>query len=62
MAPGGADPGLAYPWMGLRRQERSQHLARLYPDVVAGRLKPTPRDLLLAAIDKALDPYYEATF
>jgi D-tagatose-1,6-bisphosphate aldolase subunit GatZ/KbaZ len=40
----------------------SQHLARLYPGVVTGKLAPTPRNLLLASIDKALDRYYEATF
>ena len=39
----------------------SQHLARLYPDVVAGRLLPRPRDLCLAAIDAALAPYAAAT-
>jgi len=39
----------------------SQYLARLYPDVVAGGLAPRPRDLCLAAIDKALDPYAAAT-
>jgi D-tagatose-bisphosphate aldolase class II non-catalytic subunit len=35
----------------------SQYLARLYPDVVTGRLAARPRDLCLAAIGKALDPY-----
>jgi D-tagatose-1,6-bisphosphate aldolase subunit GatZ/KbaZ len=39
----------------------SQHLARLYPAVVSGTLSPNPRDLCLAAIDAALDPYYSAT-
>jgi D-tagatose-1,6-bisphosphate aldolase subunit GatZ/KbaZ len=39
----------------------SQHLARLYPAVVEGRLKPEARALGLAAIDAALDPYYVAT-
>jgi D-tagatose-1,6-bisphosphate aldolase subunit GatZ/KbaZ len=39
----------------------SQHLARLYPAVVSGTLPPAPRDLCLAAIDAALDPYYAAT-
>jgi D-tagatose-1,6-bisphosphate aldolase subunit GatZ/KbaZ len=39
----------------------SQHLARLYPAVVEGRLKPEARALCLAAIDAALDPYYVAT-
>ena len=38
----------------------SQHLARLYDRVVAGKLLPQPRDLCLAAIDAALDPYYDA--
>lgn len=38
----------------------SQHLARLYPAVVSGGLAPVPRDLCLAAIDAALDPYYAA--
>jgi D-tagatose-1,6-bisphosphate aldolase subunit GatZ/KbaZ len=38
----------------------SQHLARLYPAVVSGTLVSSPRDLCLAAIDAALDPYYEA--
>jgi D-tagatose-1,6-bisphosphate aldolase subunit GatZ/KbaZ len=38
----------------------SQHLARLYPAVVARALEATPRELCLAAIDAALDPYYEA--
>jgi D-tagatose-bisphosphate aldolase class II non-catalytic subunit len=39
----------------------SQHLGRLYPAVVEGRLEPTARALCLAAIDAALDPYYGAT-
>ena len=38
----------------------SQHLGRLYPLVVEGRLGSTPRALCLAAIDTALDPYYAA--
>jgi D-tagatose-1,6-bisphosphate aldolase subunit GatZ/KbaZ len=38
----------------------SQYLARLYPKVVTGELAPTPRELCLAAIDAALDPYYAA--
>ena len=38
----------------------SQHLARLYPDIVSGRLAATPHALCLAAIDAALDPYYAA--
>ncbi len=39
----------------------SQHLGRIYPDVVAGRVKPLARDLCLAAIDAALAPYSQAT-
>jgi len=39
----------------------SQHLARVYPDVVAGRVAPRARDLCLAAIDTALAPYSAAT-
>ncbi|TCL64077.1 D-tagatose-bisphosphate aldolase, class II, non-catalytic subunit [Rhizobium sp. BK251] len=39
----------------------SQHLARLYPDVVEKRLAPKARDLCLAAIDAALAPYTAAT-
>lgn len=39
----------------------SQYLSRLYPDVVAGRVAPTPRELCLAAIDYALSPYRAAT-
>ncbi|WP_454703177.1 D-tagatose-bisphosphate aldolase, class II, non-catalytic subunit [Agrobacterium burrii] len=39
----------------------SQHLARIYPDVVAERVKPSARDLCLAAIDAALAPYSHAT-
>jgi len=39
----------------------SQHLARLYPDVVTGKLTTNPRELLLAAIDVALEMYYLAT-
>ena len=39
----------------------SQHLARLYPDVVEKRLAPSARDLCLAAIDAALAPYATAT-
>ena len=38
----------------------SQHLARLYPAVVSGTLAAGARDLCLAAIDAALDPYYVA--
>lgn len=39
----------------------SQHLGRIYPDVVAGRVKPAARELCLAAIDAALSPYSHAT-
>ena len=39
----------------------SQHMARIYPDVVAGRVAPRARDLCLAAIDAALLPYAQAT-
>lgn len=39
----------------------SQHLARVYPDVVRGEVKPRARDLCLAAIDAALAPYAAAT-
>lgn len=39
----------------------SQHLGRIYPDVVAGRVKPSARALCLAAIDAALSPYSHAT-
>ncbi len=39
----------------------SQHLARLYPDVVEKRVAPKARDLCLAAIDAALAPYATAT-
>ncbi|MBM7327710.1 D-tagatose-bisphosphate aldolase, class II, non-catalytic subunit [Agrobacterium sp. S2] len=39
----------------------SQYLSRLYPDVVGGRVAPTPRELCLAAIDHALSPYRAAT-
>lgn len=39
----------------------SQYLGRLYPAVAAGRLRPTPRELCLAAIDLALAPYRAAT-
>jgi tagatose-1,6-bisphosphate aldolase non-catalytic subunit AgaZ/GatZ len=38
----------------------SQYLSRLYPSVLAGRVLPRPRDLCLAAVDLALDPYYVA--
>ena len=38
----------------------SQYLARHLPDVVSGKLKPTPRDLCVAAIDAALDQYSAA--
>ncbi len=39
----------------------SQYLARVYPDVVTGRVAPRARDLCLAAIDAALAPYSAAT-
>jgi D-tagatose-1,6-bisphosphate aldolase subunit GatZ/KbaZ len=39
----------------------SQHLARLYPDVVEKRVAPRARDLCLAAVDAALAPYATAT-
>ncbi len=39
----------------------SQHLGRLYPAVAAARLAATPRDLCLAAINLALEPYRIAT-
>jgi D-tagatose-bisphosphate aldolase class II non-catalytic subunit len=39
----------------------SQHLGRIYPDVVAGRVKPSARNLCIAAIDAALSPYSHAT-
>ncbi len=39
----------------------SQHLGRLYPDVVARRIAPTARALCLAAVDSALAPYDTAT-
>jgi len=38
----------------------SQHLSRLYPSVLAGRVPARPRELCLAAVDAALDPYYAA--
>jgi D-tagatose-1,6-bisphosphate aldolase subunit GatZ/KbaZ len=38
----------------------SQHLARLHPSVLAGEISPTPRELCLAAVNMALDPYYAA--
>ncbi|MGM4913822.1 D-tagatose-bisphosphate aldolase, class II, non-catalytic subunit [Rhizobium sp. 768_B6_N1_8] len=39
----------------------SQHLARVYPDVVEKRVAPKARDLCLAAVDAALAPYATAT-
>jgi D-tagatose-1,6-bisphosphate aldolase subunit GatZ/KbaZ len=39
----------------------SQYLARLYPDVAAGRLRPSVREVCLAAITEALKPYAFAT-
>lgn len=38
----------------------SQYLPRLYPAVSAGRLKPEPKDLLLAAVRAVLAVYAEA--
>jgi D-tagatose-1,6-bisphosphate aldolase subunit GatZ/KbaZ len=38
----------------------SQYLARVYPAVLAGTVRPTARDLCLAAVDAALAPYYAA--
>jgi D-tagatose-1,6-bisphosphate aldolase subunit GatZ/KbaZ len=38
----------------------SQHLARVYPEVVARKVVPEPRALCLAAVDVALNPYYTA--
>ena len=38
----------------------SQHLGRLYPAVVVGSLAANPRELCLAAIGAALDPYSAA--
>jgi D-tagatose-bisphosphate aldolase class II non-catalytic subunit len=39
----------------------SQHLARLHSSVLAGEIPPKPRELCLAAVNMALDPYYAAT-
>ncbi|KRB55035.1 tagatose-bisphosphate aldolase [Rhizobium sp. Root708] len=39
----------------------SQHLGRVYPQVVSGAVAPFARDLCLAAIDLALSPYSRAT-
>lgn len=39
----------------------SQYLARVYPEVVTGRVAPQARDLCLAAIEAALAPYSAAT-
>ena len=39
----------------------SQHLGRIYPDVVEKRVAPEARALCLAAIDAALSPYSGAT-
>ena len=39
----------------------SQHLARLYPLVLAGEIAPRPRELCLTAVDMVLDSYYAAT-
>lgn len=39
----------------------SQHLARIYTQVVTGEVVPTPRELCLAAVRAALEPYSIAT-
>jgi D-tagatose-1,6-bisphosphate aldolase subunit GatZ/KbaZ len=39
----------------------SQYLGRLYPKVVSKEVLPRPRELCLAAIDAALEPYSAAT-
>ena len=39
----------------------SQYLAKIYPQVVTGHVRPEPRELCLAAITAALDPYAHAT-
>jgi len=39
----------------------SQYLPRLHPAVIVGELPRRPRDLCIAAIDLALDPYAAAT-
>ena len=39
----------------------SQHLTRLHSSVLAGEIPPKPRELCLAAVNMALDPYYAAT-
>lgn len=39
----------------------SQFLGRLYPAVAGGTVPATPRDLCLAAVDAALEPYRVAT-
>jgi D-tagatose-bisphosphate aldolase class II non-catalytic subunit len=39
----------------------SQYLSRLHPPVLAGTVLPRPRELCLAAVEVALDPYYAAT-
>jgi D-tagatose-bisphosphate aldolase class II non-catalytic subunit len=38
----------------------SQYLSRLHPSVLAGTVLPRARDLCLAAVEAALDPYYAA--
>ena len=39
----------------------SQYLARVYDDVSAGTLTPTARNLAIASVRKALEPYSIAT-
>ena len=39
----------------------SQYLGRVYPAVVAKKVLPRARDLCIAAIDAALEPYSAAT-
>ncbi|WP_412065817.1 D-tagatose-bisphosphate aldolase, class II, non-catalytic subunit [Rhizobium sp. SYY.PMSO] len=39
----------------------SQYLGRVYPAVVAKKVLPRARDLCIAAIDAALEPYFAAT-
>jgi len=46
--------------LGTRRDSRDPDqpdLARVYPSVVAGKVAPTARELCLAAVNVALDPY-----
>ena len=39
----------------------SQHLAAVYPDVVAGRVKPLARNFIRAALWRVLDVYSQAS-